>query len=95
MKVTKETYDFVFKRDHGECIFCGDPRIELHHINGRSDKRTNDTSNCVMLCRAHHKMVQGQKMWGVILRYYTKTGILDLTLGQHMTAYEAKIKELI
>ena len=43
----------VLKRDNG-CIYCGDSRVELHHIVYRSHSGIDDERNLVCLCRFHH-----------------------------------------
>lgn len=64
-KTTKETYNYVFKRDNGRCRICtSQVGLELHHIEGRGRKKTNDANNCIMLCRICHRMVhENNKFW--------------------------------
>lgn len=69
-KVTKETYDFVFKRDEEKCRICGSKKmLELHHINGRGKNKTNNVDNCIMLCFDchHNKVHKNNKYWRPVL----------------------------
>jgi len=75
-EVKKQTYDFVFNRDNGQCILCHTiENLDLHHINGRSKKLTNDINNCVMLCHNCHINVvhKNQKKYRPILLKYIYT----------------------
>lgn len=65
IKTTKETYEYVFKRDGGKCKICGSQReLQLHHVLGRGRQYTNNTDYCVMLCVRCHEMVhRNNKYW--------------------------------
>lgn len=75
IKVRKEVYDAVYKRDHGRCIICDSQfALQLHHIMNRNYKHLiNDETNCVMLCAKCHKMVhQKQDVWRSKLKEYIR-----------------------
>lgn len=69
--VTTETYDFVYERDSGKCVICGNSdNLQLHHINSRGSGLTNNVNNCVMLChqdfsinKCHRKVHANNKYW--------------------------------
>lgn len=65
-KVSKETYEKVFKACQGMCVLCGKKvGLELHHVEGRGRYLTDEPRNCVMLCHdCHHAKVHGN------LKYY-------------------------
>ena len=69
---TKETYDAVMKRDQERCALCHSRiALQLHHIDGRSRLKTNDTDNCVMLCYlCHIRVHQNQKKYRPMLEEY-------------------------
>lgn len=60
-KVSKETYEKVFKSCNEMCVLCGKSvGLELHHILGRGRYLTDEPANCVMLCHdCHHNVVHG------------------------------------
>jgi 5-methylcytosine-specific restriction endonuclease McrA len=47
----------VLTRDKGRCIYCGSPRVELHHIVYKSHQGADIEENLVCLCRHHHTLV--------------------------------------
>lgn len=59
--VRPDTYYKVFNRDSGTCQLCGSHQtLELHHIFGRGENKTNNPCNCIMLCRnCHINIVHG------------------------------------
>ncbi len=65
-KVSKETYEEVYKACQGMCVLCGKTQgLELHHCCGRGRYLTDEKTNCVMLCHdCHHVKVHGN------LKYY-------------------------
>ncbi len=74
IKVSKETYNYVLKRDR-KCVLC--PRmteLELHHILGRNNRSLiNDVDNCVLLCKYCHKKVHNnQRAYRPLLQEYIK-----------------------
>lgn len=75
-RVSKETYDYVMKRDQERCVLCYSRiALQLHHIDGRSRTRTNDPDNCVMLCYLCHMRVhQNQKRYKPYLKAYIERG---------------------
>lgn len=60
-KVSKETYEKVYKACEEKCVLCGKKvGLELHHICGRGKFLTDEPLNCVMLCHnCHHNIVHG------------------------------------
>lgn len=60
-RVSKETYQKVFKACNGKCVLCGSTRnLHLHHISGRGRYLTDEPTNCVMLCyECHEPIVHG------------------------------------
>jgi len=60
-KVSRETYDKVFKACEGMCVLCGRKvGLECHHILGRGKNLTDNYRNCVMLCHdCHYNVVHG------------------------------------
>lgn len=60
-KVSKETYEKVFKACQGMCVLCGKKvGLELHHCLGRGKDLTDNYRFCVMLCHnCHHNVVHG------------------------------------
>lgn len=77
--VTKETYQKVVERDDYKCrladITCNGG-LELHHIKYRSEAKDliNESSNCIMLCNAHHRLVHSNKhLWQPILKNIIKS----------------------
>lgn len=76
IRVTKETYETVYKRDKGMCVIClheGEDN-QLHHIKTRGNRKLiNDVDNCVMLCSYHHSIVHhNMKHWAPILEKYVE-----------------------
>lgn len=73
--VSKTTYDKVFERDDRQCTICGiRTDLQLHHINGRGKNKTDNPSNCVMLCMNCHLNVvhANNKKWRPILNKIVK-----------------------
>ncbi len=70
-KVSKETYEKVFKACGGVCVLCGRASwLEAHHVRYRSERRDliDEPSNLVMLCKSHHLEVHSNKRyWQPIL----------------------------
>ena len=69
-RVSKETYQYVFKRDGGSCRICGSMNnLQLHHINGRGKGKTDNIDNCIMLCAYCHLEIvhKSNKKWRIIL----------------------------
>lgn len=57
-RVTKATFEKVFKRDGERCVFCKSYiALQLHHINGRGVGKTDDPDNCVIVCRNCHERI--------------------------------------
>lgn len=40
----------------GDICFCGNPRVELHHIKFRSDNGKGKWRNLIPLCKIHHTL---------------------------------------
>ena len=69
--VSKDTYQKVFEACKGKCIICGTQKyLQLHHINGRGEKLTDNPKNCVMLCMKCHLEVvhKNQRKYRPILQ---------------------------
>lgn len=60
----KREYRATRKRDNNACIFCGNPRTEVHHIIYRSHGGKTDKRNMVCLCKHHHEIVHSdERKW--------------------------------
>lgn len=75
-KVSKKTYNEVFKRDHERCVIClTKNRLHYHHILGRRYlSLVDDPNNGVMLCAdCHARIVHGNNQyWQRILQKYVE-----------------------
>lgn len=74
-RTESSTYEIVFRRDKGACRLCGTTKdLQLHHIEGRSKKLTNDINNCIILCKTCHleKVHGNQKYYKPILKQMLK-----------------------
>lgn len=72
--VTSATYNAVLDRDKC-CRICGTTQmLQLHHINGRGNNKTNNIDNCIMLCAFCHLEIvhKSNKKWRVILNNMIK-----------------------
>ena len=61
-KHTKNYFDYYGigyypdgSHDHISCEICGNKGVDLHHINGRIGKDSDDVENIICLCRGCHE----------------------------------------
>ena len=52
----------VRERDGGQCVVCGMPDVEVHHIKFRSQGGKHDPENLVCLCADCHRAVHDRRM---------------------------------
>ena len=58
--IARGTVDYVFKRDNGTCVYCGDHAQEIDHVIPTTDGGNSVKSNLVCVCKkcntkkAHH-----------------------------------------
>ena len=55
----------VLARDGWECMLCGRPAVDTHHILYRSQGGPDEAWNLISLCRTCHDLVhaQGPRNW--------------------------------
>jgi predicted HNH restriction endonuclease len=53
----------VRERDGGQCVVCGMPDVEVHHIKFRSQGGKHDPENLVCLCADCHGAVHARRLW--------------------------------
>ena len=66
VSVSKKTYKEVYERCNGICAICStNQNLHLHHIDGRGKDKTDNPSNCIMLCSHCHLEVvhKNNKYW--------------------------------
>lgn len=49
----------VAERDNSQCVLCGCPANDVHHVIFRSHGGKDDVNNCVCLCRQCHELAHG------------------------------------
>ena len=59
-KISNDIRKAVYRRDGFQCAVCGDPRrLQVHHIQKRSQGGGNEQMNLVTLCPVCHALVHG------------------------------------
>ena len=53
------TRKWAYKRDNGQCVLCGAPASEVHHIVFRSQMGLSNLNNLAGLCRDCHNKAHG------------------------------------
>lgn len=54
----------ILKRD-GSCVYCGTTEsLEIHHIDNTPTRNLTHDSNCITLCRRHHRAVEAETKRG-------------------------------
>lgn len=64
-EVDEATRQEVLDRDNGQCVICGKPSHEVHHIDtkgmgGTSDSETESLWNKATICHNHHVMAHSE-----------------------------------
>ena len=54
------TRKWAYERDNGQCVLCGAPASEVHHIVFRSQMGLSNLKNLVCLCRDCHNKEHGE-----------------------------------
>jgi len=78
-KISKETYDEVYKRDSGMCIVCGKRDVQCAHYIPRSQGGYGVPQNLGMLCVSCHTALDNgndenrQKVIKQMFRLYLET----------------------
>lgn len=49
----------AYERDNGQCVLCGAPASEVHHIVFRSQMGLSNLNNLACLCRDCHNKAHG------------------------------------
>ena len=59
-KITNDMRKAVYRRDGFQCAVCGDPRrLQVHHIQKRSQGGGNEQMNLITLCEKCHALAHG------------------------------------
>ena len=59
-KISNDIRKAVYRRDGYQCAVCGDPRrLQVHHIQKRSQGGGNEQMNLVTLCPTCHALAHG------------------------------------
>lgn len=53
--LTQDEKDYIRERDFHVCRVCGEPAIEVDHIDEVADGGANDQNNLQLLCGRHHR----------------------------------------
>lgn len=53
------TRKWAYERDNGQCVLCGAPASEVHHIVFRSQMGLSNLNNLACLCRDCHNKAHG------------------------------------
>ena len=53
------TRKWAYERDNGQCVLCGAPASEVHHIVFRSQMVLSNLNNLACLCRDCHNKAHG------------------------------------
>lgn len=53
------TRKWAYERDNGQCVLCGVPASEVHHIVFRSQLGLSNLNNLACLCRDCHNKAHG------------------------------------
>lgn len=53
------TRKWAYERDNGQCVLCGAPASEVHHIVFRSQMGLSNLKNLACLCRDCHNKAHG------------------------------------
>ena len=53
------TRKWAYERDNGQCVLCGAPAAEVHHIVVRSQMGLSNLNNLACLCRDCHNKAHG------------------------------------
>ena len=53
------TRKWAYERDNGQCVLCGAPASEVHHIVFRSQLGLSNLNNLACLCRDCHNKAHG------------------------------------
>lgn len=54
------TRKWAYERDNGQCVLCGAPASEVHHIVFRSQMGLSNLKNLACLCRDCHNKAHGE-----------------------------------
>lgn len=54
------TRKWAYERDNGQCVLCGAPASEVHHIVFRSQMGLSNLKNLACLCRDCHNEAHGE-----------------------------------
>lgn len=54
------TRKWAYERDNGQCVLCGAPASEVHHIVFRSQMGLSNLNNLACLCRDCHNKAHGE-----------------------------------
>ncbi len=79
-RIPPRVIEEVARRDNYQCVYCGSPYIEFHHITYRSQGGKHTVDNLITLCPRHHRWAhssEGRK-WCEVWRektYGTKEDI--------------------
>lgn len=50
----------IIKRDGG-CVYCGTTEnLEIHHIDNTPTRNLTADTNCITLCRRHHRAIEAE-----------------------------------
>ena len=71
--IPKDIREYVLKRDHYKCVFCGKPATEVHHIFSRNSiipaylevprvRRNSHPFNLVSVCHECHMRIHSKGM---------------------------------
>lgn len=66
--ISKKEYERTIEAFGSTCVFCGDPRIEVHHIKFRSQQGRGQYRNLIPLCKKHHMQAHENRVFADILR---------------------------
>jgi 5-methylcytosine-specific restriction endonuclease McrA len=48
------------QRDHGQCVVCGKPGAEMHHVTYRSRGGEDEARNLITVCKRHHEDIHAK-----------------------------------
>lgn len=61
-KITNDIRKAIYRRDGYQCAVCGDPRrLQIHHIDHRSQGGGNEQMNLITLCPICHALAHDTK----------------------------------
>jgi hypothetical protein len=59
--ISKKEYTRAVEAFGSVCVFCGSPRVEMHHIRFRSQQGRGNFRNLIPLCKEHHMMAHSNR----------------------------------